>query len=101
MIEPDSITCIYLQNPKEQWWGKIVTINQFGVTVKGIEIKAFIDWCRMLAGDEPKIGLGLSEIFFPFWRVEKIALDEDIAGIPSLKTQLEQRTGLKIEDVFV
>ncbi len=100
MIGKDSIVIIYLQNPKEQIWGKIISLKEYGINIKGIEIKSFDDWLCSLNTKDESIGLGLYEVFFPMWRLEKIYLDENIEGLASLQERLENRTDIKIEEIF-
>ena len=47
-----------------------------------------------VANDEPFFGM--SDYFFPMWRVERITRDERSGEIPSMAEQFEQKTGLKI-----
>ena len=39
-------------------------------------------------------------MFFPMWRVERIAKDETSGEVPSLCQQAEQRTGLSFDDLM-
>jgi hypothetical protein len=73
-------------------------INSAGVFLRGLDLNAFDDWVRSLLHDEPFMGVG--DLFFPMWRIERIAKDETSGGVPSLCEQLEQRTGRSVEDVL-
>jgi len=88
---------IVLQNPREKCWGLLDDITTAGVFLRGLDLNAFDEWIRAIVHDEATVGLG--SLFFPMWRVEKIEKDESVAGIPSLATQVEQRTGRKLEDL--
>jgi hypothetical protein len=59
--------------------------------LRGLDLNAFDDWLSAVVHEEPFIGFG--SLFFPMWRVERIAKDEPAGGVPSLYQQAEQRTG--------
>jgi len=50
-----------------------------------------------VAHDEPFIGLG--DLFFPMWRVERISKDEAAGEMPSLSQQVERRTGRTVAEL--
>ncbi|MEW6129705.1 MAG: hypothetical protein AB1757_21885 [Acidobacteriota bacterium] len=89
---------IYLHSPREKLWGLVQEINQAGVYMRGIDLNTFDDWTRMLARGERNIGL--TQLFFPMWRVERITLDERVDDIPSLAERFQENVGLSIEDYF-
>ncbi|HEY7786289.1 MAG TPA: hypothetical protein VIB00_16275 [Pyrinomonadaceae bacterium] len=89
---------IVLHSPREKCWGVLDQINSAGVFLRGLDLNAFDDWVRSLLHDEPFMGVG--DLFFPMWRIERIAKDETSGGVPSLCEQLEQRTGRSVEDVL-
>ena len=89
---------VVLRDPREKYWGVLDEINLAGVFLRGLDLKAFDDWVRAIAHDEPFIGLG--DLFFPMWRIERIAKDEAAGGIPSLCEQAEQRTGRNVIDLL-
>jgi hypothetical protein len=73
-------------------------INQAGVFLRGLDLNAFDDWVSALVHGEPFIGLG--DLFFPMWRVERICRDESAGGVPSLCKQVEGRTGHTIDELL-
>jgi hypothetical protein len=89
---------IYLHSPREKLWGLMLDINQAGVYLRGIDLNTFDDWTRMLARGERNIGL--THVFFPLWRVERIALDERVDDIPSLADRFQENVGLSVEEFF-
>ena len=89
---------LVLHSPREKCWGVLDRIDAAGVFLRGLDLNAFDDWVQAIAHDEPF--MGLSDMFFPMWRVERISRDESAAGVPSLAEQLEQRTGRCLQDVF-
>ncbi len=97
-IEPGAAVVIVLHSPREKCWGALDEISAAGVFLRGLDLNAFDDWTRAVAHDEPFIGL--ADIFFPMWRVERITRDERTGDIPSLAEQFEQRTGRSTQEFF-
>jgi hypothetical protein len=93
-IQTDDVVTIILQNPREKIWGVLREVNQTGVFVRGIDLNIFDDFVRAIANDETFYGL--SEQFFPLWRVEKIVRDDANGDVPALGEQFQQRTGKQI-----
>jgi hypothetical protein len=88
---------IVLHTPREKCWGILDEITAAGVFLRGLDLNAFDDWIRAVVHGEPFIGFG--SLFFPMWRVERVAKDEAAGGIPSLYQQAEQRTGRTFEEL--
>jgi hypothetical protein len=97
-IEPGAPVILVLHSPREKCWGMLDLINAAGVFLRGLDLNAFDDWVRAVAHDEPS--LGLSDLFFPMWRVERLSRDESAGGVPSLAEQFEQRTGRSCREFF-
>lgn len=97
-IEIGETIIIVLREPREKIWGVLAAeIDSAGVYLRGIDLNAFDDWTRALTTGEPFFGL--SDYFFPMWRVERITKDESSADLPSMAEQFQQRTGLQIFDL--
>ena len=88
---------VVLHSPREKCWGLLDELNQAGVFMRGLDLNAFDEWLRCVVHDEPF--MGVSDLFFPMWRVERVSRDEPSGGVPSLREQVEQRTGRTLEDV--
>jgi hypothetical protein len=95
-IEVGAAVVIVLHSPREKCWGVLDEINAAGVFLRGLDLNAFDDWSRAVAHDEPFIGL--TDMFLPMWRVERLTRDESACGVPSLAEQFEQRTGRSVLD---
>ena len=89
---------IVLQSPREKCWGVLDDITTAGVFLRGLDLNAFDEWIHAIVHDEATVGLG--SLFFPMWRVERIAKDETSGEVPSLCQQAEQRTGLSFADLM-
>jgi len=98
ILQAGTPVVVVLHDPREKCWGVLDEINLAGVFLRGLDLKAFDDWVRAVAHDEPFIGVG--DLFFPMWRVERISKDEAAGGIPSLYEQAEQRTGRTVKDLL-
>ncbi len=85
---------LYLQNPREKYWGILLSIADAGVNVKGIDLNSFEDWMREAAKGEET--MGLSTVFFPMHRVERIGLDESVGEIKSQAEVFESRVGTDV-----
>ena len=87
---------IYLHSPREKLWGVLDEITLSGVYVRAIDINTFDEWLRMLVHGEG--GIGLSHVFLPMWRVERVSLDERVDEIPSLADRFYSRVGMTIQE---
>ena len=97
-LGPGTPVILVLHSPREKCWGLLDQINAAGVSLRGLDLNAFDDWVRAVTHDEPS--LGLSDLFFPMWRVERLSRDESAGGVLSLAAQFEQRTGRKLREFF-
>jgi len=95
-IQPGAIVILVLHSPREKCWGMLDEISAAGIFLRGLDLNAFDDWVRTVMHDEPF--MGLSDQFFPMWRVERISRDERAGGVASLAEQFEQRTRRSISE---
>ena len=95
MIQSGSFVITHLQNPKEKFWGMLVELNASGVTVYGLDLNSFEDWTRMIVSNGRNIGL--TAMFIPMWRIERITLDQTIDDLLSLQAQFELRVGVPVQ----
>lgn len=96
-MEINSIVILSLSSPKEKIWGQLVALDAAGATVRGIELDSFDDFLRQVSRQEEAI-VGLTTVFYPMHRVERIAVDEPSGTIPSLADRFRQRIGLSIQE---
>jgi hypothetical protein len=97
-IEAGAAVVLVLHSPREKCWGLLDEISAAGVFLRGLDLNAFDDWVHAVANDEPFIGL--TDLFFPMWRVERLARDEAAGGVPSLSEQFERRTGRSVQEML-
>ena len=98
MISKGTPILIVLHSPREKYWGLLDEINGAGVFLRGLDLNSFDEWIRSVIHKEPFIGVG--SMFFPMWRVERVAKDESVGGVQSLCAQAEQRTGLSLDELM-
>src|SRR5215475_10414385 len=95
-IGPGSPVIVNLHSPREKVWGVLRELNAAGVFVRGIDLNTFDDWVQMIVRGERN--MGLTHVFLPMWRVERVALDETVDEIPSLAAQFYSRVGLTVNE---
>lgn len=96
MIRPGALVIIHLINPTEKFWGVLGELGVAGVMLRGINVSSFDDWMAQAArqGDQT---LGLSTMFVPLFRVERIFLDEAVGEVESYRQRFHRRVGLPVE----
>ncbi len=93
-IKPGTTVLVVMHSPREKCWGVLDEISAAGIFLRGIDLGSFEDWSRGVASGETSTGL--SDVFFPMWRVERLTRDERTGDIPSLSEQFEMRTGRSV-----
>lgn len=90
---------VYLQVPKEKVWGLLVSLGTAGVVVRCIDLAAFDDWMRQEARhDEPY--LGLSTVFYPMNRVERMERDQTMGPVISYSDRFTREVGRSVREVI-
>lgn len=87
---------VNLHTPREKIWGMLADISTAGLQVRGIDLNTFDDWVRGILRNERNIGL--TYIFLPMWRIERMVLDETVGEILSLAEVFRMRVGLSLEE---
>lgn len=96
-MEPNSIVILSLTAPKEKIWGQLLLLDSAGVTVRGIDLASFDDFVRQIV-DQEDAGAGMTTVFYPMHRVERVAADEPSGNLPSLSEQFHKKVGLTIQE---
>jgi hypothetical protein len=97
-IQPGDPVVLVLHTPKEKYWGVLDEISSAGVFLRGLDLNAFDEWVAAVLHKEPFIGL--TDLFFPLWRIERVSKDEAAGGVTSLYEQVERRTGLTVSELL-
>jgi len=81
-VEAGSLVLVHLVAPKEKYWGILTALSPAGVTLRGLEIDLFDEWARQQKrGSDAE--LGLTTLFVPLHRVEKIFEDTRVGSVAS------------------
>ncbi len=90
-LKPPAVVIVYLQSPRERYWGVVRHLDGTGIVLQGMDLDSFDAWMRQIAtGDEQ---VQLSTLFFPLLRVEKVLVDAPAGSAPSLAGQFEACVG--------
>ncbi|HYV86657.1 MAG TPA: hypothetical protein VFB49_12150 [Patescibacteria group bacterium] len=95
-LQPPAVVVVYLQAPRERYWGVVRGFDAAGLLLQGTDLNSFEDWLRQVVAREPNSGP--STMFFPMTRIEKILIDEPAGDHPSLAQQFERRVGRRLID---
>lgn len=81
-MDAGTLVLLHLVDPKEKYWGLLVAMSPAGVTLRGIDVALFDDWARQqrAAAEEE---LGVTTLFVPMHRVEKIFEDARVGSVAS------------------
>jgi hypothetical protein len=94
-IEPGAIVIVHVINPTEKFFGVLQDLAVAGVTFRGISLSSFDDWMAQAVAREQT--LGLSTVFVPLFRVERIFLDEAVGEVESYRQRFLKRVGIPVE----
>ena len=87
-----ALVIVTLGNPREKFWGMVLTLAQEGLSLSGAELSSVEDLAAMVRDGEPFIP---SVIFFPMHRIERVELDLPRRSLPSLSQRFLAKTGLE------
>lgn len=96
MLRQNSIVIAHLINPTEKFWGMLEDLNPTGVVLRAINVSSFDDWSYQVARRKSR-SLGLSTMFVPLFRVERIFLDEQVGEVESYRQRFERLVGEAVE----
>ena len=90
---------LYLQAPKEKVWGLLISVGTAGIVVRGLDLAVFDDWMRQEAHrEEPMIGL--TTVFYPMGRVERMERDETVGALLSYADRFAIEVGRTVRQVL-
>jgi len=90
-----STVLVILHSPREKVWGQLLDLNPAGVTIHGLGLNAFDEFLKQWGSEEES---GLTTVFYPLHRVERMELDATLGDIPSLEQRFQQRTHLTLAE---
>jgi hypothetical protein len=89
---PGSVVIATLCNPREKFWGMILSLAAEGLSLSGAELASFEDLAVMVRDGEP---FTPAVVFFPMHRIERVELDLPDGNLPSLSQRFFAKTGLE------
>jgi len=99
MIGKNSAVVVYLESPKEKYFGILLELHNSGIILRGLNLESFQTWMEEV--NSGKKGTAISTFFFPWRRVVKMILDEETDGVESLTQRFKRRTGKGIFEVLL
>ena len=81
---------VTLANPRDKFWGAILSVAPEGLSIRGIELASFEDLLNLMKDGEPFTS---GVVFFPMHRIERMELDLPDGSIPSLSQRFASKTG--------
>ena len=85
-----------LHSPREKIWGILLSINNHGIILRGIDINSFEDWSRAVMNPSINEAIGLSTMFIPMIRLEKVIADETTGSLKSFSQKFRDRVGKEV-----
>ena len=89
---PGSMVVVTLGNPRDKFWGMILSLAPEGLSLSGIELASFEDLVVMVKDGE---AFTPAVVFFPMHRIERVELDLPDGSLPSLSQRFSAKTGLQ------
>ena len=90
-FQPSTMVLLTLGNPREKFWGAMLSLSPEGVSLCGIDLASFEDLVSMVKEGE-QVSPGV--VFFPTHRMERMELDRPDGNISSLSQRFAAKTGL-------
>jgi hypothetical protein len=92
-----ALVVVTLGNPRDKFWGMILSLAAEGLSMSGAELASFEDLVLMVKDGD---SFTPAVVFFPMHRIERIELDLPDGGLPSLSQRFSAKTGRKPEDTL-
>ncbi|HTS01432.1 MAG TPA: hypothetical protein VMN04_02835 [Thermoanaerobaculia bacterium] len=98
-MEAGTLVLVHLVAPREKYWGVLVSLSPAGMTLRGLELDLFEEWARQQRpGADPE--LGVTTLFVPLHRVEKIFEDTRIGSVASYAERFFEIVGRDVREVL-
>ena len=91
------LVLVTLNNPREKFWGMLLSLDPAGVSVRGVDLQSLDDFTQLVKSGEAATA---SVVFFPMHRVQKIEEDRHNGELPSLGEQFRAHTGVDVFKFF-
>lgn len=90
----------HLTQPSEKLWGVLGEITPAGVTLRGLLLASFEDFTYEVQRGEAS-AIGLTTMFVPLHRVERLFLDEPVGEVESYQQRFARRVGRPASELLV
>jgi hypothetical protein len=97
-FRPGIMVLVTLGNPREKFWGAILSLTPEGLSLCGVELASFDDLISLVKEGE---AFSPGVVFVPMHRVERMELDLPDGSIPSLSQRFASKTGLDPATVLI
>jgi len=97
MFHPGAIVVISLRDPREKFFGALLSLGVAGVAFRGIPLESFDDFALQLRDGEAATPM---TAFFPMHRVDRVELDGPGAGVSSLAERFAAKSHRAASRVF-
>jgi len=97
LFVPGSMVLVTLNAPREKFWGMLLSLDQAGISLRGIDLHSLDDFAQLVKSGEATTA---SAVFFPMHRIERVELDSANGEIPSLADQFAAKSGKSASKFF-
>ena len=97
LFSPGSMVLVTLNTPREKFWGMLLSLDQAGISLRGIDLPSLDDFAQLVKSGEATAAIA---VFFPMHRIERVELDAANGDIPSLAEQFAAKAGRSADSFF-
>ena len=97
-FRPGMMVLVTLSNPREKFWGAILSLAPEGLSLCGVELASFDDFVSLVKDGEP---FSPGVVFLPMHRLERMERDLPDGSIPSLSQRFTSKTGFDPATVLI
>jgi hypothetical protein len=97
-FRPGIMVLVTLGNPREKFWGAILSLTPEGLGLCGVELASFDDLVSLVKDGEP---FSPGVVFLPMHRLERMELDLSDGSLPSLSQRFVSKTGLDPATILI
>jgi hypothetical protein len=97
-FRPGVMVLVTLGNPREKFWGAILSLTAEGLSLCGVELASFDDLVSLVKDGEP---FSPGVVFLPMHRLERMELDLPDGNTPSLSQRFTSKTGMNPAEVLI
>ena len=97
-MEQGDLVNLYLIDPIEKMWGRLVRIDVTGIILRGIDVSMIEPFRYQLRKEETVVYPQTS--FWPMRRVQRMDLDEPMDELPSVIQSIMSSTGFSADEII-